>query len=132
MHSHVGAFLQVFVTMPIFCWSKQPHNRHGMQGRMPFRHGLLECTVVTGTYPQDSFFLKQKMDHIEGKGMRKDRHADGEMPGKIPLTGSLSDRLDQLDKRETELLKEKGRLEKDVSRLREDKTKFRQKVEQFE
>ncbi|XP_030841005.1 IQ domain-containing protein E [Strongylocentrotus purpuratus] len=76
--------------------------------------------------------LQQKMDHIEGKGMRKDRHADGEMPGKIPLTGSLSDRLDQLDKRETELLKEKGRLEKDVSRLREDKTKFRQKVEQFE
>ncbi|XP_041473223.1 IQ domain-containing protein E-like isoform X2 [Lytechinus variegatus] len=76
--------------------------------------------------------LQQKVEHLEGKGMRKDRNLDGEMPGKIPLTGSLSDRLDQLDKRETELLKEKGRLEKDVSRLREDKTKFRQKVEQFE
>ena len=73
----------------------------------------------------------QKVDQLEGKGF-KERHMDGDAPGKIPLTGSLSDRLDQLDKRETELLQEKGRLEKDISRLREDKSKFRQKVEQFE
>ena len=62
--------------------------------------------------------------------MTNGRH--GDVPGKVVLSGSLADRLDQLDKRETELLEEKSAMEKDVRRLKEEKSKLRQKVEDSE
>ena len=54
------------------------------------------------------------------------------MPEKIELNGSLADRLDQLDKRETELLVEKAKTEKDCKRLKDEKSKLRQRVDELE
>ena len=51
---------------------------------------------------------------------------------KIELVGSVEDRLDQLDKRETELLDELEKSKKHVRRLKEEKTENRQKMEEYE
>lgn len=64
--------------------------------------------------------------------MKRSSQRKSEVPGKVELTGSLSDRLDTLDKRETELMEENGRLSKEVARLKEDKSKLRQKLEDLE
>lgn len=52
--------------------------------------------------------------------------------GKIELAGSLEDRLDQLDKRETELLGELEKSKKQVKRLKDEKTENRQRMEEYE
>lgn len=71
------------------------------------------------------------MEKAEGT-MKKSSQRKSEVPGKIELTGSLSDRLDALDKRETELMEENGKMSKEVARLKEDKSKLRQKLEELE
>ncbi|KAJ8037526.1 IQ domain-containing protein E [Holothuria leucospilota] len=75
--------------------------------------------------------LEEKVEKTEGT-MKKSSQRKSEMPGKVELTGSLSDRLDILDKRETELMEENSQLSKEVARLKEDKSKLRQKVEELE
>ncbi|XP_071813361.1 uncharacterized protein [Apostichopus japonicus] len=75
--------------------------------------------------------LEEKVEKAEGT-MKKSSQRKSEVPGKIELTGSLSDRLDALDKRETELMEENGKMSKEVARLKEDKSKLRQKLEELE
>lgn len=75
--------------------------------------------------------LEEKVEKAEGT-MKRSSQRKSEVPGKVELTGSLSDRLDTLDKRETELMEENGRLSKEVARLKEDKSKLRQKLEELE
>lgn len=52
--------------------------------------------------------------------------------GKIELVGSLEDRFDQLDKRETELLGELEKSKKQVKRLKDEKYENRQRMEEYE
>ncbi|XP_071796659.1 uncharacterized protein [Asterias amurensis] len=75
--------------------------------------------------------LEDKISKLEGKTSSSSlRRSD--MPEKIELNGSLADRLDQLDKRETELLVEKAKTEKDCKRLKDEKSKLRQRVDELE
>lgn len=62
----------------------------------------------------------------------KKRRPSSATAGKIELTGSLEDRLDQLDKRETELLGELEKSKKQVKRLKDEKTENRQRMEEYE
>nr|XP_011454379.3 IQ domain-containing protein E isoform X4 [Crassostrea gigas] len=62
----------------------------------------------------------------------KKRRPNSATAGKIELTGSLEDRLDQLDKRETELLGELEKSKKQVKRLKDEKTENRQRMEEYE
>lgn len=62
----------------------------------------------------------------------KKRRPSSATAGKIELAGSLEDRLDQLDKRETELLGELEKSKKQVKRLKDEKTENRQRMEEYE
>ncbi|XP_052687649.1 IQ domain-containing protein E-like isoform X4 [Crassostrea angulata] len=62
----------------------------------------------------------------------KKRRPSSATAGKIELSGSLEDRLDQLDKRETELLGELEKSKKQVKRLKDEKTENRQRMEEYE
>lgn len=62
----------------------------------------------------------------------KKRRPNSATAGKIELAGSLEDRLDQLDKRETELLGELEKSKKQVKRLKDEKTENRQRMEEYE
>ncbi|XP_022109573.1 IQ domain-containing protein E-like isoform X2 [Acanthaster planci] len=75
--------------------------------------------------------LEDNVAKLEGKtASTSTRPSD--IPEKIELTGTLADRLDQLDKRETELLEQKTKLERDCKRLKEDKANLRQRVDEME
>ncbi|KAK3090919.1 hypothetical protein FSP39_015721 [Pinctada imbricata] len=52
--------------------------------------------------------------------------------GKLDLTGSVQDRLDQLDRRETELLEEVEKQRKLVKQLKEEKLTNREKMKEYE
>ncbi|XP_038064600.1 IQ domain-containing protein E-like isoform X1 [Patiria miniata] len=75
--------------------------------------------------------LEDQVAKLEGKTTSNSSRRS-EMPEKIELSGTLADRLDQLDKRETELLGDKVKLEKDCNRLKDDKAKLRQRVDELE
>ncbi|XP_061181857.1 IQ domain-containing protein E-like isoform X2 [Saccostrea echinata] len=62
----------------------------------------------------------------------KKRRPSSAVAGKIELEGSVQDRLDQLDKRETELLEELEKYKKQVRRLKDEKTENRHKMEEYE
>ncbi|XP_011454379.4 IQ domain-containing protein E isoform X4 [Magallana gigas] len=62
----------------------------------------------------------------------KKRRPSSATAGKIELAGSLEDRLDQLDKQETELLGELEKSKKQVKRLKDEKTENRQRMEEYE
>lgn len=62
----------------------------------------------------------------------KKRRPSSVSAGKIELVGSLEDRLDQLDKRETELLAELEKSKKQVKRLKDEKSENRQRMEEYE
>ena len=49
--------------------------------------------------------------------------------GKLELEGSLAERLESLDKRETELLEEIKQLKSTLKKVKEDRQHFRQKSE---
>lgn len=52
--------------------------------------------------------------------------------GKITLEGSVPQRLDQLDKRETELLEEVAKQRGIIKRLKEDRAHYRKKTDEKE
>ncbi len=52
--------------------------------------------------------------------------------GKIILEGSVAQRLDQLDKRETELLEDLGKQRGIIKRLKEDRAHYRKKCDEKE
>lgn len=60
--------------------------------------------------------------------------ASGDAPvdieNKVALQGSLRDRLDQLDKRESELLGAVQQRDKAVSRLKEDRLFYKKKIDE--
>lgn len=51
------------------------------------------------------------------------------LTGKIELKGNLQERLDQLDKRETDLLNEITKQKETIKRLQSDRNHYRQKSE---
>ena len=52
--------------------------------------------------------------------------------GKIKLEGNAAQRVDQLDRRETELLEELSKSKKNCQKLKEDRAHYRKKVEEKE
>ena len=52
--------------------------------------------------------------------------------GKMPLEGTMAQKLNQLDKRETELLDECGKQKNLIKKLKEDRTFYRRKNEEKE
>jgi hypothetical protein len=52
--------------------------------------------------------------------------------GKIVLEGSVAQRLDQLDKRETDLLEEKEKLSSMIKKFKEDKNHYRRRCDEKE
>ncbi|XP_062580464.1 trichohyalin-like, partial [Saccostrea cucullata] len=62
----------------------------------------------------------------------KKRRPSSAVSNKIELEGTVQDRLDQLDKRETELLEEVEKYKKQVKRLKDEKTENRHKMEEYE
>lgn len=52
--------------------------------------------------------------------------------GKLSLDGGLAERLDQLDKRETELLEEVAKKSSVIAQLKEDRTYYREKCSENE
>nr|XP_022314329.1 IQ domain-containing protein E-like isoform X4 [Crassostrea virginica] len=69
---------------------------------------------------------------VDSRVEKKRRPNSATAANKIELVGSVEDRLDQLDKRETELLDELEKSKKHVRRLKEEKTENRQKMEEYE
>ncbi|XP_022314329.2 uncharacterized protein LOC111118910 isoform X4 [Crassostrea virginica] len=69
---------------------------------------------------------------VDSRMEKKRRPNSATAANKIELVGSVEDRLDQLDKRETELLDELEKSKKHVRRLKEEKTENRQKMEEYE
>ncbi|XP_077979693.1 IQ domain-containing protein E-like [Glandiceps talaboti] len=55
-----------------------------------------------------------------------------QVEGKLVLTGGLADRVERLDKRESELLVDKKKQDEQIIRLKEDRIKFRQMVDDNE
>lgn len=70
-------------------------------------------------------------DSIDSRGDKK-RRPSSATASKLELVGSLEDRLDQLDKRETELLGELEKSKKQVKRLKEEKSENRERMEEYE
>ena len=54
------------------------------------------------------------------------------LSGKIVLEGTVAERLNQLDKRETELLEDLAKQKALVKRLKEDRTHYRKKCDEKE
>lgn len=52
--------------------------------------------------------------------------------GKVPLEGSVNQRLDQLDKRETELLQKLEQQTNTIKKLKEDRVYYRTKCDEKE
>ncbi|XP_077868980.1 uncharacterized protein LOC100376284 [Saccoglossus kowalevskii] len=76
--------------------------------------------------------LEEELQRYESGSFHDAKRGSHNVEGKIVLKGGLSERVEQLDKRETELLEEKLKLEEQVSRLKTDKTKLRQQIEEKE
>ena len=54
------------------------------------------------------------------------------VPGKLKLDGTAAQRLDQLDKRETQLLEELSKSKQQCRKLKEDRAQYRKKIEEKE
>ncbi|ELU12618.1 hypothetical protein CAPTEDRAFT_218924 [Capitella teleta] len=74
--------------------------------------------------------LEKRLDRAEGDTLSIVSDVDGrrtKTEGKIVLEGSVAQRLDQLDKRESELLEELAKQKVIMKRLKEDRTHYRKK-----
>jgi predicted RNase H-like nuclease (RuvC/YqgF family) len=81
------------------------------------------------------FCFYQRLDRAEGDTLSIVSDVDsrrGKTEGKITLEGTVPQRLDQLDKRETELLEELAKQKGINKKLKDDRTHYRKKCDEKE
>ncbi|KAK2178216.1 hypothetical protein NP493_553g02008 [Ridgeia piscesae] len=113
--------------------------KQDQQALMEEKHALKETDKDYGGMSKGELIsvisrLQKKVDRgdVETMSMTSDmshRRKEKEVAGKLTLQGSVAQRLDQLDKRETELLEDIEKQRGIVKRMKDDRAHYRKKCE---